>query len=92
MSFLTKTVLAAGLALTLGVAAAHASDASDWGLATGHAYFVDMAGKMKTTSMKAPSADVLSRAQEVPRGTLFFMHDGKLMMAFDRSMIGTMSR
>ncbi len=90
MSILTKTVLAAGLALTLGATAAHASDASDWGLGTGHAYFVDMGGKMKSAPMKAPSADLLARAQEVPRGTVFFMHDSKLMMVFDRSMIGAL--
>ncbi|MBS0245167.1 MAG: hypothetical protein JSR61_00995 [Proteobacteria bacterium] len=90
MSILTKTAIAAGLALSLG-AAAYASDASEWGLATGHAYFVGMSGKMLQAPMKTPSADVLARAQEVPRGTVFFMHDGKLMMAFDRSMVGIMS-
>lgn len=91
MSILTKTAIAAGLALSLG-AAAYASDASEWGLATGQAYFVGMSGKMLHAPMKAPSADALARAQEVPRGTVFFMHDGKLMMAFDRSMVGLMSR
>lgn len=90
MSILTKTAIAAGLALSLGTAA-YASDASEWGLATGQAYFVGMNGKMLHAPMKAPSADVLARAQEVPRGTVFFMHDGKLMMAFDRSMVGIMS-
>ncbi|WP_137045827.1 hypothetical protein [Pseudolabrys sp. FHR47] len=92
MSILTKTVLAAGLALSLGAAAAHASDASEWGLATGQAYFVGMDGKAMKAPMKAPGADIMARAQEVPRGTIFFMHDGKLMMFFDRSTIGIMSR
>lgn len=91
MSILTKTAIAAGLALSLG-AAAYASDASEWGLATGQAYFVGMTGKMLHAPMKTPSAEALSRAQEVPPGTVFFMHDGKLMMAFDRSMVGIMSR
>ena len=91
MSILTKTALAAGLALSLG-AAAYASDASEWGLASGQAYFVGMTGKMLHAPMTTPSAEVLGRAQEVPRGTVFFMHDGKLMMAFDRSMVGIMSR
>jgi len=90
MSILTKTAIAAGLALSLGTAA-YASDASEWGLSTGQAYFVGMTGKMLQSPMKTPSADVLARAQEVPRGTVFFMHDGKLMMAFDRSMVGFMS-
>ena len=91
MSILTKTALAAGLALSLG-AAAYASDATDWGLASGQAYFVGMTGKMLHAPMQTPSADVLAHAQEVPRGTVFFMHDGKLMMMFDRSMIGLLSR
>jgi hypothetical protein len=91
MSILTKTVIAAGLALSLGTAA-YASDASEWGLGTGHAYYVDMTGKAMTATMKAPSAELMARAQEVPRGTVFFMHDGKLMMLFDRSMVGLMSR
>lgn len=88
MSILTKTALAAGLALSLG-AAAYASDASEWGLASGHAYYVNMSGKAMTATMQAPSAALLARAQEVPRGTVFFMHDGTLMMVFDRSMVGT---
>lgn len=90
MSILTKTAIAAGLALSLGTAA-FASDASEWGLGSGHAYFVDMTGKAMTAPMKAPSAELMARAQEVPRGTVFFMHDGKLMMVFDRSMVGFMS-
>jgi hypothetical protein len=91
MSALTKTIIGAGLALTLG-AAAYASDATDWQLSPGQAYVVDMKGHTMKVGMKAPSAQTMAHAQEVPHGTVFFIHDGKLMMAFDPGMVAEITR
>ena len=87
MSILTKTLLAAGLTLALA-GGAYASDASEWKVAPGQGYVVDMTGHTMIIDLKSPSKEMMARAKEVARGTVFFMHDGKLMMAFDPSVAG----
>ncbi|MDI1343528.1 MAG: hypothetical protein PSV22_05430 [Pseudolabrys sp.] len=86
MSIFTKTMIAAGLTLALG-AAAHASDATGWVIKAGQGYVVDMAGNPMIIDLKTPTKEMMARAKKVPRGTVFFMHDGKLMMVFDRSTL-----
>ncbi|MFA6265278.1 MAG: hypothetical protein WC670_06135 [Pseudolabrys sp.] len=90
MSIFTKTILAAGLALTLA-GAAHASDATELSIKANQGYFIDMQGHAMVGNLTTPGADVMARAQVVQPGTVFFMHDGKLMMVFDRSLVGIMS-
>ena len=91
MSILTKTILAAGLALSLG-GVAHASDASELSIKANQGYFVNMQGHAMVGTLPAITDALMARAQVVQPGTVLFMHDGKLMMAFDRSLIGIMSR
>jgi hypothetical protein len=88
MSIFTKTLVAAGLTLALA-GGAYASDASEWKINAGQGYAVDMAGHtLIIENMSAPTKKMMARAKVVPRGTVFFMHDGKLMMAFDPSVAG----
>jgi len=88
MSIFTKTLLAAGLTLAFA-GGAYASDASEWKLNSGQGYVVDMAGHTMIIDLKAPTKEMMARAKEVQRGTVFFMHDGKLIMAFDPSVAGS---
>ncbi len=90
MSALKKAIFAAGMTLALATAA-YASDASELSMKPNQVYFVDMKGHAMVGEMKAPSAELMARAQEVPAGTAFFMHNGKLMMVFDRGMVDLMS-
>jgi hypothetical protein len=56
-------------------------------LRPGQAYVVDMKGRPMKIAMKAPSAQTVAHAQVAPCGTVFFVHDGKLMIAFDPGMV-----
>lgn len=87
MSIFTKTLVAAGLTLALA-GGAYASDASEWKIGAEQGYVVDMAGHTMIIDLKKPTKEVMARAKEVARGTVFFMHDGKLMMVFDPGTIG----
>ncbi len=91
MSILTKTLIAAGMSLAIA-GAAHASDASEWTIKANQGYIVDMSGNTMVVDLNVPTKKLMAHAKEVRRGTVFFMHDGKLMMAFDHSLIGIMSR
>jgi len=55
------------------------------------AYAVDMQGKMRVMQPKDPSmAAMKRRARAVPRGTVFFMNNGRLyMMQGSRSLFET---
>jgi hypothetical protein len=89
MSALKALVAAAGF---LAVATpALAQDTSPWDLRERNAYVLDMQGKMwSTQKVSGQGWAMMSRkAKAVPRGTVFFMRDGRLMMAsagmFDRA-------
>jgi hypothetical protein len=85
MSVLTKTVVAAGLVLALGTAAQAAGE--PWVLNGNQAYVVDMQGHTMIATLPEMTKRMMAKAKAVPRGTVFFMHDGKLMMMFDRNTV-----
>ena len=91
MSVLTKSLVGVGLAMSLG-AAAYASDATEWTVTPGQAYVVDMKGHTMKVGMASPSAQTMAHAQEVPHGTMFFVHNGKLMMVYDPGMVAEVTR
>lgn len=78
MSMLTKTVIAAGFALALGVAA-QAESIGPWDLKAGQGYVVDMDGHTMIVSLPEMTKHTMAKAHMVRRGTMFFMHDGHLM-------------
>lgn len=83
-------VLAAA-ALVAVATPALAQDTSPWDLRERNAYVLDMQNKMWSTAKIGPQgwAMMTRRAKAVPRGTVFFMNNGRLMMAssgmFDRA-------
>jgi hypothetical protein len=90
MSAPIKALLAA-TALFAVATPALAQDAAPWDLRERNAYVLDMQGKMWSTQKIGPKgwAMMTRSAKAVPRGTVFFMQDGRLMMAragmFDRA-------
>jgi hypothetical protein len=90
MSAPIKALLAA-TALFAVATPALAQDTAPWDLRERNAYVLDMQGKMWSTQKIGPQGwAMMSRsAKAVPRGTVFFMRDGRLMMAragmFDRA-------
>jgi outer membrane lipoprotein-sorting protein len=90
MSPFRKTLFAAAAALAVATPAL-AQDASPWDLKDRNAYVLDMQGKMWSTSRVGTEAwaRMARRAKAVPRGTVFFMNNGRLYMAqrgmFDRA-------
>ena len=89
MSALKALVAAAGF---LAVASpALAQDTAPWDLRERNAYVLDMQGKTWSTyKVSGQGWTMMSRkAKAVPRGTVFFMQGGRLMMAsagmFDRA-------
>ena len=88
MSAVSKTVIVASLILALG-AIGKASDASeDWLARPNTGYAVDMNGNPTVINLPPPSDEMMARAQAVHGGTVFFKHQGKVMMTFDRKMVG----
>jgi len=82
MSRLKQSIGVAGL-LALGVATAFASDATEWIMKPNQGYVIDKNGQVSVVELNIDSA-MTARAQEVPRGTTLFMHDGRVMMYYDR--------
>ena len=88
MSTRTKILCAAAL---LAVATpAFAQDASSWDLRERNAYVLDMRGKMWSKPISQKGWAMMSKsARAVPKGTVFFMQNGRLYMAragmFDRA-------
>ena len=83
-------VLAAAALVTMATPAL-AQDTSPWDLRERNAYVLDMQGKMWSTQKIGTKgwAMMTRSAKAVPKGTVFFMKDGRLMMAragmFDRA-------
>jgi hypothetical protein len=90
MSASIKALVAAAAFLAVATPAL-AQDASPWDLRERNAYVLDMQGKMWSTQKIGPQgwAMMTRSAKAVPRGTVFFMSGGRLMMAragmFDRA-------
>ena len=89
MSAPTKVLLAAASFLAVATPAL-AQDAAPWDLRDRNAYVLDMQNKMWSTGRVSERgwAMMTRKAKTVPRGTTFFMRDGRLYMAsgmFDRA-------
>ena len=86
---LTKTLYAAATVLAMATPAM-AQGASPWDLRDRNAYVLDMQGKMWSKPMTTAGWNMaVKHARAVPRGTVFFMNEGRLYMAsrgmFDRA-------
>jgi len=89
MSAPAKAFLAAAAFVAVATPAL-AQEAASWDLRERNAYVLDMQNKMWSTSkMTERSWAMMTRkAKAVPRGTTFFMQNGRLYMAsgmFDRA-------
>jgi hypothetical protein len=82
MSLLSKTLLAAGLAVAIGGSAyAEGDGPGPWVLSSTMGYSVDMSGKTTIVELGSVDKVMMAKAKAVPRGTVFFMKDGALMMS-----------
>jgi len=89
MSAPAKALLAA-VAFVAVATPALAQDAAPWDLRERNAYVLDMQNKMWSTGKMTDRswAMMTRKAKAVPRGTTFFMQNGRLYMAsgmFDRA-------
>lgn len=95
MSFIKSALVAGGMMLALGTHAM-AQDTGPWDVRERTAYVVSMDGTMKTMAISEKGmAMLMKRAKKVPRGMVFFMHDGALYMVnaasmFDRASGGAL--
>ncbi len=86
---MSKTLFAAAIALVVATPA-FAQEATPWNLAERNAFVVDMQNKMWSQRVSDKGMKwMTTRARPVPRGTVFFMANGRLMMSkspmFDRA-------
>ena len=84
-----KTLYAAAAVLAMATPAM-AQDTSPWDLRDRNAYVLDMQGKMWSKPMTTAQWNMaVKNARAVPKGTVFFMNEGRLYMAargmFDRA-------
>jgi hypothetical protein len=86
-----RNIVFAAAALTAIATPALAQDTSPWDLRERNAYVLDMQNKMWSTGKISPQGWTMmtKHAKAVKRGTVFFMQNGRLMMAqagmFDRA-------
>jgi hypothetical protein len=82
MSAFTKTVIALGLAAGLaGFAHAQSGGGEPWVLRSNMGYTVDAKGNTMIINLPTMTAPMKAKVKAVPAGTVFFVQDGKLMMA-----------
>ena len=83
MSTRTKVLLAAASFLAVATPAL-AQEVQPWDLRERNAYVLDMQNKMWSTGRLSQQgwAMMVRKAKAVPRGTTFFMNNGRLYMAF----------
>jgi hypothetical protein len=84
-----KTLYAAAAVLAMATPAM-AQGAEPWDLRERNAYVLDMQGKMWSTRISTQGWAMMSKtARAVPKGTVFFMNNGRLYVAnrgmFDRA-------
>jgi hypothetical protein len=85
MKTISKALMVAGIAAALGGAASASDAPSAWDLKADTGYVVDKDGKNMMIKVDTMNKDAMAKATRVPNGTVFFMHDGHLMMMnFDR--------
>ena len=82
MSTLSKTIIAFALT-TAFVGAAHAQSGGGepWVLKSNMGYTVDAKGNTMIVDLGKMNPKMKKKAHAVPKGTVFYMQDGKLMMA-----------
>lgn len=83
-------ILVAAAALMAVTAPAMAQGAEPWDLRDRNAYVLDMQGKMWAKQMNTAQWNMaVKNARAVPKGTVFFMNNGRLYMSgrgmFDRA-------
>ena len=90
MSFLARALCAVTIPFALAMPA-YAQRGEPWQLQEQKAYVVDMQGNMRIMQPKDPNMSTMKRrARAVPRGTVFFMNNGRLyMMQGSRSLFET---
>ena len=86
----TRTKILCAAAMLAMATPAFAQDASPWDLRDRNAYVLDMQGKMWSMQMTTTGWNMAAKsARAVPRGTVFFMNNGRLYMTsramFDRA-------
>ena len=89
MSARTNVLFAAATLLAMATPAL-AQETSPWDLRDRNAYVLDMQNKMWSTRVSDRGMGMMMRnARAVPRGTVFFMNNGRLYMSsrgmFDRA-------
>ena len=82
MSLLSKALIAASVTVMLG-GAAHAQS-EPWVLRQNMGYVVDAQGRTMIVDLGKMNPQSMRKAKAVPRGTVLFVQDGKLMMMTDR--------
>lgn len=81
MSTLSKTIVALGFTAALvGGAIAQSGGGEPWVLRSNMGYVVDMKGNSMIIDLPKVDSKAVAKAHAVPKGTVFFMKDGKLMM------------
>ncbi|MGI8526564.1 MAG: hypothetical protein ACR2K5_10390 [Pseudolabrys sp.] len=78
MTVLTKTLMAVGISAVLAGAAF--AQGRPLVLKADEGYVVDKNGKAMIMSLSGLKKEDMAKAKAVPKGTMFFMHDGTLMM------------
>ena len=82
MSTLSKTIIAAALTTAFASAAyAQSGGGEPWVLRSNMGYTIDAKGNAMIINLPTMTAKMEKKVHAVPRGTVFFMKDGKLMMA-----------
>jgi hypothetical protein len=83
MSLLSKTLIAASVTVILA-GTAHAQS-EPWVLRQNMGYVVDSQGRTMIVDLGKMDSKAMKKAKVVPRGTVMFVQDGKLMMMMDRN-------
>ncbi len=78
MSVLSKTLMAVSISAALA-GAAHAQT-EPWVLKSDMGYVVDKDGKAMIVNLNTMKKDDMAKAKAVPRGMVFFMQNGQMMM------------
>lgn len=82
MSTLSRTIIALALtAACAGAAHAQSGGGEPWVLRANMGYAVDAKGNTMIINLPTMTAKMKAKVKAVPSGTVFFMQDGKLMMA-----------
>jgi hypothetical protein len=78
MSVFSKTLLVVGVSAALAGAAYAASE--PWVLRADMGYVIDKDGKTMVENLNTMDKAKMAKATAVPKGTVFFMQDGHMMM------------